>query len=141
MKLKLISDGTNTGTKLIDEDTGEMIHGISKLSWEADINNIAVTKTTVEFFNVPVEIVSPVKVDLLDYNSDYTELKVSKSFDKKVKITSENRDGKTIPATCVKIHDADTGEIVGAVQKIKWEATPEDRKAEAIRIRFDNKDW
>lgn len=141
MKLKIISDGTKTGTKLIDEDTGEMIHGISKLTWEASVEDWAITKTTIEFFNIPVEIVSSVKVDLLEYNSNYTELLVSKSFDKNVKITSEDRNGMTIPATRVKIHDADTNEPVGAVQKIKWEATPEGSSAEAVRIRFDNKDW
>ena len=57
MKLKIISDGTNTGTKLIDEDTGETISGISSLTWEASANE-ALTKITVELFNIPVEIVS-----------------------------------------------------------------------------------
>jgi hypothetical protein len=140
MKLKLISDGTNAGTKLIDEDTGQMIHGIAKLTWEADCKDLSVTKTTVEFFNVPVEIISPVKVDLLEYNSDYTELCVSKSFDKNIKVTSESR-GAIVPTSSVKIQDTDTNDAVGAVQSVKWEATPTERKAEAIRIRFDNKDW
>ena len=91
--------------------------------------------------NVPVEIVSPVKVDLLEYNSEYTELYVSKSFDKNIKITSEKIGGITVPASSVKVYDNDTNDVVGAVQNIKWEATPTECKAEAVRVRFDNKDW
>lgn len=66
MKLKLVSDGTKTGTKLIDEDTGEMVHGVSRVSWEADAKE-HITKTTVEFFNIPVEIVAKAMVHLQEY--------------------------------------------------------------------------
>lgn len=37
MKLKIVSDGTNVGTKVIDEDTGEELQNkITSLSWELD---------------------------------------------------------------------------------------------------------
>lgn len=134
MKLKIISDGTNAGTKLIDEDTGKMIHLIQKLSWEADAKEWA-TKVTVEFINIPVEIISKAEVELLDYNKETWELEPSKTFEKNVKIESEGQTNKTY------IKNADTGEVVGAVQKIAWEATPEEIKTKVTRIKFDNKDW
>lgn len=82
MKLKLISDGTNTGTKLIDEDTGEMVHGISKLTWEANSNDM-ITKTTVEFFNIPVELDVKADVELLELQAPDYIATHTKSFSKK----------------------------------------------------------
>jgi|SRR6185436_16568660 len=138
MKLKIISDGTNEGTKLIDEDTGEMFHGISKLNWQANTDD-TLTKVNVEFFNVPVEIVTQAKIELMDYTEDYTDLQLSKNFDKNIKITSKSHDGKAIPTTSVKVYDMDTNEIIGAVQSIKWEATPKKCEAEIVKIKIDNR--
>ena len=81
MKLKIISDGTNTGTKLIDEDTGEMIHGISKLTWEVNVENFT-TKVGVEFFNIPVEFVSKADVELHEWDSKTGEFPHTKTFEK-----------------------------------------------------------
>lgn len=137
MKLKIVSDGTNAGTKLIDEDTGEMIHLIQKLTWEADVKNFS-TKVTVELLNIPVEIVSKVDVELLDYNKETWTLETSKFFEKEVKIVTE---GNKADCLHVRIYDKQTNEPVGAVQKIKWTATPKKVRAKLKRIKFDNKDW
>jgi hypothetical protein len=140
MKLKIISDGTNGGTKLIDEDTGETVHGIGKLTWEASATEV-LTKATVEFFNIPVEIVSKAEVDLYECKSPNWGMEFSKSFEKNVKLESKLAGSKAVLNTDTKITDADTNELVGAVQEVKWEATPEGIKTKVKRLKFDNKDW
>ena len=141
MKLKIISDGTNVGTKLIDEDTGEMIHGISKLTWEANVKEI-VSKVNVEFFNIPVEIVSKAEVNLLEWDSETGELPHTKTFDKNVRVVNKLKENMLSTLVYdVIIYDSDTNEKIGAIQEIKWEATPEGSKAKIKKIKFDNKDW
>lgn len=141
MKLKIISDGTNKGTKLIDEDTGEVVHLIQKLSLEIDANEPC-TKVTIELLDVPVEITSKAKVDLFELGKEnnYTIPTYSKSFEKEIKIVSESpRKVGLVPFT--KIYDVETNEQVGAIQKIEWEATPSQIKTKVKKIKFDNKDW
>lgn len=134
MKLKLISDGTNTGTKLINEETGETVQRISKLSFEANAKD-QLTKVTVELFDVPVEIVSKAKVDLYEFIPPFNDEEHTKTFFKNIKIASEGRSCQTI------ISDAESGEAVGAIQKIVWEATPQKRSAKIDKIKFDKTDW
>ena len=138
MKLKVISDGTNAGTHLFDEETGEVIHKISKITWEANAKEF-VTKTTVEFTNIPVEIVSKAEVELLEFTGEDFDLVPTKTFEKEIKVTTDpGRNGLT-PLT--KIYDNQTQEQVGAIQEVTWEATPHNRIAKVKRIRFDNRDW
>jgi hypothetical protein len=139
MKLKIISDGTNAGTKLIDEDTGKMVHLIQKLSWEANAKE-PFAKVTVELINIPVEITSKAEVELLDYNKDNWELEVSKTFEKEIKIISKAAKVNQFNLHTT-VHDVQTNEQVGAIQEIKWEATPSEVKAKVKRIKFDKKDW
>lgn len=139
MKLKLISDGTNKGTKLIDEETGEMVHGISKISFKADVND-ATTKVNVEFFNIPVDITSKAKIELFECIEPNYDIKRIKTFDRKVKIVSELHKNMALTGYA-KISDADTGDIVSAVQKVEWEATPKKIGAKVKKIKFDKKDW
>ena len=154
MKLKIVSDGTNTGTHLVDADTGERIQQISKLSWEASADSL-LTTTTVELINIPVEIIAKAEVDLLDIirKSDvvinentfdivdsYGPFDSSKTFEKEIRITSEQNQGPGF-VLLTKIYDTLTNKVVGAIQKIKWEATPGKREAKVTRIRFDKTDW
>lgn len=136
MKLKIISD--NIGARLIDEDTGEEVPLINKLTWEADAKEYT-TKVTVELLNVPVEIVSKAEVELLDYDKSTWELKPSKTFEKDIKIISSKKGVGFSPHTT--IHDAQTNEQIGAIQEVKWEASDSETKAKVKRIKFDNKDW
>lgn len=142
MKLKLISDGTNLGTKLIDEDTGESLKGISQIDFQASVAD-PVAEVTVKFFNIPVEIVSKANVDLLEYvkENDWRELVHTKSFEKEIKVTSQLAEHKAITAHSVKIVDNDSGTPVGAIQEIKWSATSAEIKAEIKKIKFDKKEW
>lgn len=140
MKLKIISDGTNAGTKLIDEDTGESVSGISSLTWEASAEQV-LTKVTVELFNIPVEIVSKAEVELYECKAPNWGMEFSKSFEKNVKLVSKLAGSKAVLNTDTKVIDADTNESVGAVQEVKWEATPQGVLAKIKRLKFDNKDW
>jgi hypothetical protein len=121
MKLKIVSDGTNSGTRLIDEDTGEMVHKIQKLTWSTDVENWIAT-TTIELVDVPVEIVSTAEIEIWDYyrNEDgtYVDLAPRQTISKEVKIVSG---GMTALTT---ITDNQTKEPVSAVQAVKWEADP-----------------
>lgn len=140
MKLKIISDGTNTGTKLIDEDTGEMIHMVQKITYEATADD-TFPKVTIELINVPVEIVSEADVDLYEYTGPSFKETHTKSFAKKVRIISKPSNKKYCLNTDTKIYDADTNELVGAIQKVKWSASPKKRKVKIKKIKFDKKDW
>lgn len=135
MKLKIISDGTKTGTKLIDEDTNETLGLVQKLTWEAKSDGFPLTKVNIELLNVPVEIVTKAEVDLIEL---WPQKKTVKSFEKEVKIVSEP---KTLTTSEVKITDNQTQEQVGSIQKIKWTATPKGSKAKIKKIKFDKKDW
>jgi hypothetical protein len=142
MKLKLISDGTNIGTKLINEDTGEAVSGISQISWEAKPED-PITKVVVEFFNIPVEIATKADVDLFEFTeaNNWEEPIYSKSFEKDIIIKSELKNSKAVLSHSIKIINPETNEQSSGVQSIKWTATPESRKAKIQKINFDKKDW
>ncbi len=53
MKLKITSDGTNKGTRLIDEN-GENIIGVVGIKWEGHIKE-GTTKAVIEFVDIPME--------------------------------------------------------------------------------------
>lgn len=136
MKLKIISDGTNSGTKLIDEDTGESVPLIQKLTWEASADGFGLTKVTIELLNVPAEIVAKADVDSVDV---WPPPGTTKSFEKEIKIVSVPQKNK---APDTKIFDNQTQEQVGAIQEIKWEANClGHQKAKIKKIKFDKKDW
>lgn len=137
MKLKVISNGIDT--KLIDEDTGEMVHGVSKLTYAADAHD-PVVKVNIEFFNIPVEIISKADVQLYEYDMNTAALQHTKTFEKNIKVVSP-LSGITVLSSDTKVFDADTNEQIGAVQKVEWEATPLEAKATVQRVKFDNRDW
>jgi len=55
MKIKIISDGTPHGTKVIDMDTGEPIAGILEVTWRVDAGGDAIAE--LKIYGVPVEVV------------------------------------------------------------------------------------
>ena len=62
MRLKIISDGTTRGTKVIDEETGERIGLIQDIVWSANADK-TITECTIKLAKVPVEIVTEAKID------------------------------------------------------------------------------
>jgi len=53
VRIKIISDGTAPGTRVVDAGTGEPIDGITAISWKVDVNHLA--EATLTFIKVPVE--------------------------------------------------------------------------------------
>lgn len=55
MKIKIVSDGTAWGTKVVDADTGETLEKVISVSWEHDLHRSP--EVTITVTEVPVEIV------------------------------------------------------------------------------------
>lgn len=43
MKIKIVSDGTVKGTKLVDVETGKMLENVVSVTWAADLEDVAAT--------------------------------------------------------------------------------------------------
>ena len=59
MKVKIISDGTASGTKLIDQETGKSIEDITSITWSVSVDELA--QVNVKFINVPVEVIGEIE--------------------------------------------------------------------------------
>ena len=57
MKVKIISDGTSIGTRIVNAETGEPIEGCRAAHWICDMDEYQVATAILEFINVPVEII------------------------------------------------------------------------------------
>ena len=74
MKIKIISDGTMLGTKIVDEETGKELSFVRKVEWTLDLNaqppwnRLATCK--LEMFNVPVELVGEAEITKKDLPKD-----------------------------------------------------------------------
>src|ERR1039458_5290484 len=53
--VKIVSDGTPNGTRLIDTDTGAEIRYVSSITWRIDSMPMHFATATVEFTAVPIE--------------------------------------------------------------------------------------
>lgn len=135
MKLKLISDGTPIGTKIVDEETGEMLHGISNLTWEVSANE-PLTKLTLELFNVPVEIsaTANVEVQKLNVNNCWEH---SETVSKDISVLSKSKEGKNIVTSYdTKIIDSNSKENVSGIQSVKLAVTPQKVSLIASKLQF-----
>ena len=115
MKLKLISDGTIEGTKLINKDTGETLENVSFIRFSADAND-NLTFLDLKLFNIEVEINSPqTKIIESKYNkfADCFEANFCQKQDVKI----DSSDG-SIHHTVIK--DTKSNIPIGAVQKVAW---------------------
>ncbi len=55
MKLKIISDGTNLGTKVIDVESGETLGLVQKIDWQIGVGEAFATATVV-LSKLPIEV-------------------------------------------------------------------------------------
>ena len=63
MKLKIISDGTSCGTKLIDEDTGKAVGLVQSIDWSVNAG-APFADCVIKISTLPVELdVSNVKIE------------------------------------------------------------------------------
>jgi hypothetical protein len=54
MKLKIISDGTYLGTKVVNAATGEAIENVTSIRWDVDWRN-GIAEAAIEFRFIGVE--------------------------------------------------------------------------------------
>jgi len=54
IKLKIVSDGTSSGTHVVDRETGEKLESVMAIEWRISVGNYAEAILTLR--NVPVEI-------------------------------------------------------------------------------------
>jgi hypothetical protein len=54
MKVKIISDGTSKGTKIINAETGETIENVRGATWKCSVGHLA--EVILDMINIPVEI-------------------------------------------------------------------------------------
>lgn len=54
MRLKIVSDGTSNGTKIVDEESGEEVRGVTHIEWSLGVDELA--KVTIEFEAVSVDV-------------------------------------------------------------------------------------
>jgi hypothetical protein len=58
MKIKIVSDGTSMGTKIVNADTGEdtgLVKQVQSITWSIDAKSLATVVMTL--VKVPVEVV------------------------------------------------------------------------------------
>lgn len=62
MKIKILSDGTARGTKVINQETGEEIdpRQLVSIEWYCNSTDKRLAEAKIEFRQVPVEIVAEV---------------------------------------------------------------------------------
>ena len=66
MELKIISDGTSAGTKVVDWKTGEELEGVISVEWSIGVGEFAVAKIELNMARTEViipkaKIVKPIK--------------------------------------------------------------------------------
>lgn len=54
MRIKIISDGTSQGTHVVNEQTGERLDLVTRISWELSATHLATA--TLTLLRVPVEV-------------------------------------------------------------------------------------
>lgn len=65
MRVKIVSDGTPTGTRLVDAETGKTIRGVRKITWGSGYPGDVPT-ATVEFISVPIEVTAELDGELIE---------------------------------------------------------------------------
>lgn len=56
MKIKIVSDGTVHGSKVMDAETGEMLSGVQSVEWSVKAGEEHFARATLTVIDVPVEI-------------------------------------------------------------------------------------
>jgi len=54
MKLKIISNGTDLGTKVVDAETGSVVEGVTSIEWKIAAGKYA--EATIKCISIPVEV-------------------------------------------------------------------------------------
>ena len=137
--LKIISDGTAAGTRLIDEDSGEMIHLVQSIFWKATSDDF-LTKTSIKILNVPVEIITKATILLKKFSEESGDFEDAGQIEKLIRIvslsTSDIGHGTTLQE--VFIYDAETNTpIPGVLEAIFKVDTSDGIQARLTQVLFN----
>ena len=55
MRVKIISDGSPMGTRIVDPATGKQIENVRRVSWSLGVDDLCAV-ATLELVDVPVEV-------------------------------------------------------------------------------------
>jgi hypothetical protein len=69
MKVKLISDGTFIGTKVVDAETGELVEGVAGIEW-CLTNYAEPAVLTLHFIDMPVELSGEAQLAVIHLKPD-----------------------------------------------------------------------
>lgn len=64
MKLKIISDGTAWGTKVVDVETGEELKYVKSADWHISADD-KLAEANLTILHVPVEIIAEAKEEII----------------------------------------------------------------------------
>jgi hypothetical protein len=137
MKLKIISDGTNTGTKLIDEISGKTIQFVQKITCSASIRDFLVY-TTIDLVKVPIDVVAMAEIHEFDLND-----KECNVYDAEIRIVTnevEQKIGDVVYGIDeLFIYDNKTQTPISAISDISLEITTDSDyvKAKIKKIKFE----
>lgn len=120
MELKIISDGTTVGTKLVDAATGEKIQYVQSIEWEIDAKTL-IAYATIKLAKVPIEttLLSNINEFKLDPPT-YTNLNKVANSNENVKISSDGTNAKII---------SDNGKQLAGVQNVNFKVDVSNDKA------------
>ena len=74
MKVKIISDGTSFGTKVIDSETNTILGRVQKIKWEISSDD-CIAICTLEVAMTPVEIGTEANIKILSNTKEDTTIK------------------------------------------------------------------
>jgi len=60
MEIKIISDGTPYGTKVINKETGETLDLIEHVSWDIDAKDTGLARATIRFVKTEVDLIGEI---------------------------------------------------------------------------------
>ncbi len=61
MRVKVVSDGMTSGTKVIDIETGKELDDVSMVTWSLRAGEVS--RCTIELFNVPADVKADVNTE------------------------------------------------------------------------------
>lgn len=60
MEIKIISDGTVNGTRVINKETGEKLKNIESIQWNIDAKDKMIARATLIFIKTEVELIGEI---------------------------------------------------------------------------------
>jgi hypothetical protein len=66
MRIKIISDGTSRGTRIVNAETNDPIEDCRAIHWICDVGDNQLATAICEFVEIPVEIIGELAIGELE---------------------------------------------------------------------------